>query len=748
MSNLDKTHRVIARSDAITLPNRPGPRTLEVPHDLPGIVIFIHGVNDPGASYSRVEAGLCQGLNERLDLNGALKPGSYGESYRQAKALMDTRDRRRVADVLYDPDTYLYERKEAGNTNSVFIPFYWGYRADNREIARDANNDPLRVRSQYQDLQGNRLDANFAKGGGFFSNATNNIVDMYQKGFEAPLMGGIVTRNNLGGNDVFIGDCPPRRYFVLAAERLAMLISTIRTIQPMPHAAAAGMLPEHDTITVMGHSQGTLITLLAQAILARDKQRYADCIIMVDSPYNLATATGTTQSVHARLKTFVDIVNEVTREKDYSIPTLADMLLQHERDPSVRAGPRWTPARGQRPGKDGGDWISFEERDNRRKVYLYFCPEDTVVALDSVQGIGTFGVPDHLAGDRPMPASELPPVMNILKDMRFYQRMWTRMLRPRPGQNGLHPVLVGHAPGRYPIREDNERSTVGPEGGFDMVVNPMVYTAHKQRDIRLLNGEALNPPHEPDLYGGEVVRGGPGAGNADRAGLLTPDDVSKNVALGNRHASFRWIKVTTSISEDTAPHKNRFNANNTDLHDRAENWRAIRNGDSQYVIQREETPNEARTRMETDPSVRTKNNYHSGVLNSTENHRWVTAMDVAVGQAVTLDDPEWRKVLLFMGQWRLSARVMTEFSKCNNFKRLPARALALINASAQYYQNGLFPEESLVPLQKMPSLVTDKTKKSPPLDQLKSMAEQAASEGGKPRAFPPKAPLAPARTPK
>ncbi|WP_445012499.1 T6SS effector phospholipase Tle3 domain-containing protein, partial [Burkholderia pseudomallei] len=44
---------------------------------LPGVVIFIHGVNDPGAAYATVERGLCQGLNERLSRSD-LRPGEYG----------------------------------------------------------------------------------------------------------------------------------------------------------------------------------------------------------------------------------------------------------------------------------------------------------------------------------------------------------------------------------------------------------------------------------------------------------------------------------------------------------------------------------------------------------------------------------------------------------------------------------------------------------------------------------------------
>lgn len=432
--------------------------------------------------------------------------------------------------------------------------------------------------------------------------------------------------------------------------------------------------------------------------------------ICLASPYNLVDGKDNTQTVHAKLKTFVDIVNEVTRQKDYSIPALADMLLHHERDASVRAGPRWTPSQGQRPDKNGRDWIRFEERDNRRKVYLYFCPEDTVVALDNVQGIGTFGVPDEVAAQRNRPDGERLAAMDTLRERRFFQRMWSRLLRPRQGQAGLHPVPVGLAPGRYSVREPGERLAAGPDGGFKRIANAAAFTPHERGATRLLNGEQLHPAHDPDLYGGEVVRGGPGPDHADRAGLLTPDDVGKDVALGNRHARFRWIDITVSLSPDTEPHKRAFNKDIEDLHDRAENWRALPVTESAYAIQREETPNEARARMQTDPAARTENNYHSGILNSSENHRWVTAMDVAVGQAVTLDDPEWRKVLLFMGQWRLDRNVMSEFRKCENFKRLSPRAIELIKASADYYQKGYFPSETLVPLQTIPPLVTTEVK--------------------------------------
>ncbi|MFX6218177.1 hypothetical protein ABTF55_20475, partial [Acinetobacter baumannii] len=75
-----------------------------------------------------------QGLNERLDRRD-LKAGSYGRRYREMKAKPEVGSRGN--EVLSDPDTYLYRREEVeGSTKSIFIPFYWGYRAQNDEIAR------------------------------------------------------------------------------------------------------------------------------------------------------------------------------------------------------------------------------------------------------------------------------------------------------------------------------------------------------------------------------------------------------------------------------------------------------------------------------------------------------------------------------------------------------------------------------------------------------------------------------------
>lgn len=411
MADTNSDHHVVGKGAAVTYTNRGNDRPVALPRDLPGIVIFIHGVNDPGAAYSFVEEGLCQGLNERLNRDD-LEAGRYGAEYRRAKGSQKAEKQER--DIISDPDTYLYQRKEmAGATKSVFIPFYWGYRAGNDEIARfdpkgNSNTDEVKggvddgrgfqtIRGQYQDIHGNRLDKHFGKAGGFFANATNNIPDMYGAGFKADWKTRRVTRNALGGNSMYAADAPDRRYFVLAATRLAHLINLARSVKPSATAAAHGMQPEHETITILGHSQGTILTLLAQAILKQKGQRCVDCIIMVDTPYSLYQTDNCSQTGHAKLKTLIDIVNEVTKSP-YAIPDLAELMISHDKH-GGRTGPYWSKSRGKRLDQGGKNWVSFDERDNRGKVYLYFCPEDTVVGLGSVRGIGTFGVPDEVPAD-------------------------------------------------------------------------------------------------------------------------------------------------------------------------------------------------------------------------------------------------------------------------------------------------------------------------------------------------------------
>jgi pimeloyl-ACP methyl ester carboxylesterase len=395
----------VAQLTTRLMPNCNTVRKMEVPADLPGVVIFLHGVNDPGASYESVETGLCQGVNERLD-RPDLKAGRYGATYQEAKKLPIEELQEWQIDTLDDPDTHLYQRDVSDpKTRSLMIPFYWGYRATPEHVKRDDAGDPFRMRNQFQDIQGNRLDRHFAKAGGFFVNATNNLEDMYGKGFKANWKTATVERAS-PNNYLLFANAPLRHYFVLAAHRLAMLVSEIRRVSP------------DETITIMGHSQGTLIALLAQALLVDKGQRCADTVILVDSPYSVLPKV--TPKGHDTLATLVRIVTAVTQTPHAQPPLSA---LRDSKTYGGRSGPQWSPTQGTRKDKIGNLTV-FPERDNRGKVYLYFCPDDTTVALDDVQGIGTYGVPDATPDGR--------PAMMALQSLGFYQRLWTK--RHRDGE--------------------------------------------------------------------------------------------------------------------------------------------------------------------------------------------------------------------------------------------------------------------------------------------------------------------------
>lgn len=129
----------------------------------------------------------------------------------------------------------------------------------------------------------------------------------------------------------------------------------------------------------------------------------------------------------------------------------------------------------------------FPERDNRGKVYLYFCPDDTTVALDDVRGIGTFGVWDTHGKD-----SDRNP-MAELKAVRFYQRMWTK--RHRDGS----PVMVGKPPGYDLLRAKGESRYPGGGGFKAFLSKGAIEEGHKI----LINAEQLYPPHAPAMFGGE-----------------------------------------------------------------------------------------------------------------------------------------------------------------------------------------------------------------------------------------------------
>ncbi|MNN00377.1 hypothetical protein D3C81_1129640 [compost metagenome] len=114
--------------------------------------------------------------------------------------------------------------------------------------------------------------------------------------------------------------------------------------------------------------------------------------------------------------------------------------------------------------------------------------------------------------------------------------------------------------------------------------------------------------------------------------------------------------------------------------------------------------------MEHDQGTWSANSYHSAILRSPENQRWVTAMDIAIGQAQCLDDPAMREVLVAIADWKMDEVQYRIVNKLPGWSRLSAEAQALVKSSYLYYQEGIFPPSDLVSLTP-PTLLAGTAKK-------------------------------------
>lgn len=116
--------RTIVSAKAITLPGG-GDVHLIAPPPKPCVTILVHGVNDLAGCYARIESGLCQGLNERLDMPETLPGGMNNPGYmRSAGYSLPSDDSGKAT----NPDAMYYRRKfnaadDAKPTRSVVIRF-------------------------------------------------------------------------------------------------------------------------------------------------------------------------------------------------------------------------------------------------------------------------------------------------------------------------------------------------------------------------------------------------------------------------------------------------------------------------------------------------------------------------------------------------------------------------------------------------------------------------------------------------
>jgi pimeloyl-ACP methyl ester carboxylesterase len=680
----------IGQDKSVLHSNRAYDKTVGVKPDLPGNIIVIHGVNDVGTSFDAVEKGLCQGLDARLL---KIAPGKVGlftpATYRMPADKPDSDDLNKVEE---DPDAVFFKRQIDTNTHSPVIPFYWGF--------REATDRAGTKNGQRTDRYGNRVDKDLSKGGGPFGNATSTLPDMWNRGLFSP--------KDVGGDPVRpLLSAPGRMYMVLAAKRLAALIAMIRDFD------------KDEAVTIVAHSQGCLISLLAQAFLLDDGLRPADTLILTHPPYSLEEDTtlffggiegirmfgggtdaamtgkyetiGDRQTFNARLQTLAKIVQGVVGKKHATPPLAA--LTDH----------------AKYHGMVGSKWVASADRDNRGKVYLYFCPEDMTVALDNMQGIGWQGVPDFMSGtalsttkntarhnlwgEDPPPlwkteSKQLKPLSTL--GAGFYQRVFTSKKRGDATKKTLEPVLVGRAPHDFALRikGEDDHAHVAASGRGHRANSPeadwppkadhwtkfLQTEAGKRDGIRFINGEALPVPVVADIRG---------------AGQIDPKDFPKNSAQAKLPKNEQGpceavdpIDAAIAVSSDAGlnvmpqaliddprPLSTRipsygngmFGSGEKEQLEKAMNLgkessdcckviRASPGPDGKILVVRYETPREARRRWQHEVSPKS---FHGAIIGSSVNHRNVTAYDVAIGGGKASSDPNFYAYLSAVADWRL-----------------------------------------------------------------------------------------------
>lgn len=715
-----KIEYVVKRESAVLQCRRVRDKVIEVPRELPGNIILVHGVNDVGMGYKAVEEGLCAGLQERLARY--FNPAEYKMPGKTDKVTVEA-----------DPDAVYFKRQVKPDTDSPVIPFYWGYTEPRHETKT--------VNGQKTDRYGTRLDKDLSKGGGPFGNATGTLPDMWNRGVYA-------LGDPVGDPLRPIKTGPGRMYMVLAAMRLAALIGMIRKFEPK------------DTVSIVAHSQGCLLSLLAQAFLMDRGERTADTLILSHPPYSLEQEMGLVmqaftffrggrdpamtdeqyelidgrQSMHARLQTLVNIVSGVAKSRA-NTPTFAKI---NESECGGMVASCWKPE---------------DDRDNRGKVYLYFCPEDMTVALDNMRGIGWQGVPDHIhtfplksQGQSGYAAAKAGYQAKLPKEGRkpmdelgagFFQRVFTAKHRLDPRTGKTLPVLVGQTPHDFAlsIRGEDSHAHVAAAARSFREKLPQATWPISQEDnpvaqrwgIRRINGEALRPPYRADLHGNQIAPDRIPAGSRLAKVPLNESGPSEEVdpitaaiavtasdgmktrmeELSPAVAAACVDKQPGSISKldcermQAAYNKSKHPKDATP-DDSYTIVSAKRRKDGTVLAAVMESPNAARKRWQHELGEKS---FHSAIFDSAANHRNVTAYDVAIGSGKASSHPQFYAYLCAVADWRLKKLVPPDKGRTGilNWKRFlnlhggyyecePEWRRQIIEGNVDYYSSGTLPK--------------------------------------------------------
>jgi len=344
---------------------------------LPGIVIFVHGVNSDGEWYAQAEEGLCTGLNDRLKRRDEhlAYPCTAGGQLRPVRYTPEL-----TSDGFLHPERASDNFIDSGSHFSPVIQFRWGYKASSDELQQFGDAIYLNEQNYW--------------GGGPFANGCTALPDLWGAGLSDQLFLWLHIQHMNPTNDRQVYACPPRPYYVVAALRLAKLVAAIRSKQ--------ADVP----VTIVCHSQGNMIGMAAAFLgdrldpvtdaAGKTGRCVADNYVLCNPPYSLVKDNGAQDWVERNL---VDGLGNTGRQSwDARIGTLRAFfdILRRQQDTAQPVADIDLAMANMAHGFDAqADRNRFgfgNARSTHGRVTLYFNPHDQVISATTIQGIGWRGL--------------------------------------------------------------------------------------------------------------------------------------------------------------------------------------------------------------------------------------------------------------------------------------------------------------------------------------------------------------------
>jgi pimeloyl-ACP methyl ester carboxylesterase len=372
----DPKNICVARKEGVTLFSHAQLDVLmQMP--LPGITIFVHGVNSDGEWYEQAEQGLCEGLNNRL----ARRDQQLKHCGPEAGQLSPARYMAELTpNGFINPEMDARTFIQSDDTFSPVIRFRWGYKANGEELQEFGAGVYLNEENYW--------------GGGPFANGCTSLPDLWGQGLSENMFLWVHVQHLNPTNDRQVYSCPPRPYYVLAAHRLAKLVESIRSKQ--------ADVP----ITIVCHSQGNMVGIAAAFLgdklpnvtdaAGHTGRCVADTYVLCNPPYSLvkdnladswsersmADPQGRTgrQTVNARTKTLAAFFDIIRKQASAQQPTEPINLRMSNKVHGFTA-----EADRAKYGLNNSTY---------GRVTLYCNPHDQVISSTTVQGIGWRGLND------------------------------------------------------------------------------------------------------------------------------------------------------------------------------------------------------------------------------------------------------------------------------------------------------------------------------------------------------------------